>query len=207
VKPVHLGSSIGIAKVKSMEGDELEFAIEAGLYYDDKILIEEGVENLMDITCCVIGNSQLQSSEIQESVFGSELFDFEEKYLKDGGAQLGNAQEGIVIPARLDEKVTSEIKELSQKIYKLFGCSGIARVDYLYNKDTEEYFANEINTLPGTLYHHLWKASGIEFEELLKKLIGLAQEKFEEKKRLNYVFDSVILKQLKSAKLGSKKLS
>ncbi|MFA6918843.1 MAG: D-alanine--D-alanine ligase family protein [Patescibacteria group bacterium] len=207
VKPVHLGSSIGIAKVKNMEGDELEFAIEAGLYYDDKILIEEGVENLMDITCCVIGNSQLQSSEIQESVFGSELFDFEEKYLKDGGAQLGNAQEGIVIPARLDEKITSEIKELSQKIYKLFGCSGIARVDYLYNKDIEEYFANEVNTLPGTLYHHLWKASGIEFEELLKKLIGLAQEKFEERKKLNYVFDSVILKQLKSAKLGSKKLS
>lgn len=207
VKPVHLGSSIGITKVKSQEGDELEFAIEAGLYYDDKILIEEGVENLMDITCCVIGNNELRTSEIQESVFGAELFDFEEKYLKDGGAQLGNAQEGIVIPARLDEKTTSEIKELSKKIYKLFGCSGIARVDYLYNQETREYFANEINTLPGTLYHHLWKASGLEFEELLQKLISFAQEKSEEKKKLNYVFDSVILKQLKSAKLGSKKLS
>lgn len=207
VKPVHLGSSIGITKVKNKEGNELEFAIEAGLYYDDKILIEEGVENLMDVTCCVIGNNELQASELQESVFGSELFDFEEKYLKDGGAQLGNAQDGIVIPARLDEKTTTEIKELSKKIYHLFGCSGISRVDYLYNKETKEYFANEINTLPGTLYHHLWKASGIEFEELIKKLIGFAEEKFEEKKKLNYVFDSVILKQLKSAKLGSKKLS
>jgi len=207
VKPVHLGSSIGISKVKSVDGNELEFAIEAGLYYDDKILVEEGVENLMDVTCCVIGNNDLQASELQESVFGSELFDFEEKYLKDGGAQLGNAQNGIVIPARLDEQTTSEVKELSKKIYKLFGCSGIARVDYLYNKETKEVYANEINTLPGTLYHHLWKASGLEFEELLKKLIRFASEKFEEKKKLNYAFDSVILKQLKSAKLGSKKLS
>lgn len=207
VKPVHLGSSIGITKVKNSEGNELEFAIEAGLYYDDKILVEESVENLMDVTCCVIGNNELQASELQESVFGSELFDFEEKYLKDGGAQLGNAQDGIVIPARLDEKTTNEIKELSKKIYKLFGCSGIARVDYLYNKETKEVYANEINTLPGTLYHHLWKASGLEFEELLKNLIGFASEKFEEKKKLNYAFDSVILKQLKSAKLGSKKLS
>ena len=207
VKPVHLGSSIGISKVPDKSGNELEFAIEAGLYYDDKILVEEGVENLMDVTCCVIGNDTLRSSELQESVFGSDLFDFEEKYLKDGGAQLGNSQAGIVIPARLDEKTTLHIKELSQKIYKLFGCSGIARIDYLYNKDTGECFANEINTLPGTLYHHLWQASGLSFENLLEELIKLAEEKFAAGKKINHIFDSVILQQLKSAKLGSKKLS
>lgn len=205
VKPAHLGSSIGIAKVKSVEGNELEIAIEAALYYDDKIVIEEGVNNLMDITCCVLGNDELTTSEIQESVFSSELFNFEDKYLNDGGAQFGNAQDGLVIPARLDNETTTQVKELSKKIFKLFGCSGIARVDFLYDKESMEVYANEINTLPGTLYHHLWKASHVEFDELLKVLIALAEKRFEEKKKLNLVFDSAILKNLGGMKLNPKK--
>jgi len=206
VKPAHLGSSIGIAKVKDPNSSELEFAIEAGFFYDDKILIEEAVENLMDITCCVIGNDDLEASEIQESVFASELFDFDEKYLKDGGTQLGQSENGLVIPARLDDKTASEVKQLSKRIYKIFGCSGIARIDFLYDKEAKQAYANEVNTLPGTLYHHLWKATGIELNELITRLINLANEKFEQKKKLSFSFDSVILKQLKGAKLNSKKL-
>lgn len=206
VKPVHLGSSIGIVKVKEPAGKELELAIESAFYYDDKVLIEEGVDNLMDLTCCVIGNNDLRASEVQESTFGSELFDFNEKYIIDGGTQLGNSQSGMIIPARLDENTAKDIKELSKKIYKIFGCSGIARIDFLYNKETKEIFANEVNTLPGILYSHLWKASGLEFRELLEKLMAMAQEKFEEKNKINFVFDSEILKQLNGTKLSGKKL-
>jgi D-alanine-D-alanine ligase len=85
VKPVHLGSSIGIAKVRDQNTKELENKIEVAFYYDNKVLVEEGVSNLMDVTCCIIGNEKLQASLLQESIFQADLFDFEEKYLKEGG--------------------------------------------------------------------------------------------------------------------------
>lgn len=199
VKPARLGSSIGITKVKELK--DLEFAIEVALHYDSKVLVEEGINNLKDLTCCVIGNKDLIISEVQESAFSDEFFSYDEKYLNDGGAQLGNAQKNIIIPAKLDNEVTKKIKELSAEIFKLFECSGIARIDFLYDSINNEVFANEINPLPGTFYHHLWKESGIGFDDLLKKLISYAEERYEEKKRINYVFESNLLEMTKSIKL------
>lgn len=200
VKPVHLGSSIGIGKASNEK--ELEQKIEVALFYDQKVLVEEAVENVMDVTCCVIGNHELRASELQESVFNSDLFGFEEKYLKDGGAQTGKAQNSLVIPARLPKETTNQIKETAKQVFKALGCSGIARVDFLVEKETGKFFANEVNPLPGTLYHHLWKASGLELPELLKELIKLAEENYEEKKKVNYTFESSILKNIGFGKLG-----
>ncbi len=205
IKPVHLGSSIGIVKVDKADDKELELAIEPALFYDHKVLIEEGVQNLADITCCVIGNKDLRASLLQESVFQSELLDFDEKYLKDGGAQTGESETSVVIPANVDEETTKQIRELAKKIYKLFGCSGIARVDFLYNRKTKQIFANEINTLPGTVYHHLWKASGLELGDLLAELVKFAEERFDERQKLNYAFESSILTGLNSGKKGGAK--
>jgi len=202
VKPARLGSSIGITKVKDEQ--ELTNAIEVALHYENKILVEEGVENLMDVTCAVLGNENLQASVLQESVFNAELFSYEDKYLEEGGAQLGNAEDKLKIPARLDENITKHTQDLAVKIFKLLGCSGTARVDFLYNKKSGVMYANEINTLPGTLYHHLWKKSGVEFKELLKKLIELAQEKYFEKQKLTSSFESKILEQANSLKLHVK---
>ncbi len=204
IKPVHLGSSIGIGKAK--DENELVQKIEVAFFYDNKVLVEEAVDNLMDVTCCVIGNEDLTASLLQESVFNAELFDFEEKYLKDGGAQTGKAQNSLVIPARLDDQITSAIQNTAKQVYKALGCSGIARVDFLFDKQSQKFFANEVNPLPGTLYHHLWKASGIEFDQLLQKLIKFAEEKAEEKKLINYTFESSLLKNLNSSKLSSAKL-
>lgn len=204
VKPVHLGSSIGIAKVKDQDLKDLEFRIEVALRYDNKVIIEEGVNNVMDVTCCVMGNETLTTSLLQESVFSSDLFGFEEKYLKDGGAQLGKAENSLVIPARLDEKITKSIQETAKEVYKALGCSGIARVDFLVDKQSKKFYANEVNPLPGTLYHHLWKASGLELEDVLKSLIRLAEEKYAEKRSLNITFESNILKQLSGGKFGGK---
>lgn len=201
VKPVHLGSSIGIGKTKNEK--ELEQKIEVAFYYDNKVLVEECVENLMDVTCCVIGNTDLTASKLQESVFNAELFDFNEKYIK--GSQTGKT-ESVIIPARLDEDVTSAIQKMAKEVYRALGCSGIARVDFLYNKQTKEFFANEVNPLPGTLYHHLWKASGLELDQLLQKLIQFAEEKYQSKRSVNYTFESSLLKSLNSTKLNSTKL-
>ena len=202
VKPARLGSSIGIAKVKKYE--DLELAIEVALHYDTKVLVEEGVNNLKDLTCCVIGNNDVITSEIQESSFGDEFFSYDEKYLNDGGAQLGNAQKNIIIPANIDAETTKKIKDLSAQVYKSLDCSGIARVDFLYNSLEKKIYVNEVNTLPGTLYHHLWKASGLEFEDLLKKLIKYAEEIHKAKMAVKYTFDSELLKMTKSIKLQQK---
>ncbi len=204
VKPAHLGSSIGIGKAKDEK--ELEQKVEVAAYYDSKIVVEELVEDLMDVTCCLIGNDQPKASELQESLFTLDLFSFEDKYLKEGGAQTGKSQRSVVIPARLDATMTAGIKEAAIQVYKILECSGIARVDFLVNRSTNKFFANEVNPLPGTLYHHLWQASGLEFPDLLKELIKFAQEKSQQKKLVNYSFESSVLTGFKGSKFKSNKL-
>ncbi len=202
VKPARLGSSIGIARAKTQK--ELEFAIEVAFHYDEKIIVEDYIEDLMDITCAILGNDNPVASLLQESIFNGSMFSYEDKYLNEGGAQLGKATQNIVIPARLDKKTTQEIRDIAIRVFKLFGCSGTSRVDFLYDKRSKKFFANEVNTLPGTLYHHLWNASGVEFEDLLKKLIDLAYERHEKKSKLTSTFESRILKFANSAKLKLK---
>lgn len=202
VKPPHLGSSIGITKVSDFK--DLETACEVALHYDDQLLVEESVENLVDLTCAVRGYKNPQASLIQESSFSSDLFSYEDKYLSDGGAQLGQAEKKIIIPANLDEATTKNIQTASLKIFRALGCSGIARFDFLYNKVTKEYFANEINPLPGTLYHHLWEKSGVKIEELVGGLIADALIRQEEKDASTHSFSSEVLGQLKSLKLAQK---
>lgn len=205
VKPARLGSSIGIAKAKDEK--ELEFGIEVALHYGERVLIEKGVENLMDITAALIGNDDPQVSLLQESVFGSELFSYEEKYIEGGGAQLGKAANKLEIPARVDEATTKQIQETAKKVYRLIGASGIGRVDFLYDKKEKKFYVSEVNTLPGTLYHHLWDKSGVPLGELLKRLLGYAKEKFEARAKLSTAFQSNILSQgnFTKLKLGKKK--
>lgn len=201
VKPVHLGSSIGIAKVKERNGNDLEFRIEVALHYDDTVLAEEAVEHVMDVTCCVVGNDELRTSVLQESTFSADLFDFETKYLEEGGAQWGKSRSRVVIPARVDEDTTREIQEMAKRVYRAIGCSAIARVDFLYDQASKRLYANEVNPLPGTLYHHLWKASGLELPQLLEELLKLAVERQAARERLTYAFASDILRQPAAAKL------
>lgn len=202
VKPSRLGSSIGIAKVKN--AIDLEFAIEVALHYDDKVLVEEGVDDLKDLTVCLIGNDEPEISLIQESAYSKDFFSYEDKYINDGGAQIGNAEKKLIIPANLDEKTSEEIKAIAKEVYRLFGCSGISRVDFLYDNTFKKYYANEINTLPGTIYHHLWKASGVELKDLVSKLIEFGKQKHDKKQKLTYTFESEILKKSNSNKLKLK---
>lgn len=199
VKPSHLGSSIAITKVTRAE--ELENACEVALHYDNAVLVEIAVENLADITCAVLGNDKPEPSLLQESVFNGEHFSYEDKYLNDGGAQLGENEKNIIIPANISNDKTEEVQKMSIKIFKMLGCSGIARVDFLYDRKNEKIYANEINTMPGTLYHHLWKKSGLELNEIILKLIKLSKERNEEKNNIESTFNSRILEYADSIKL------
>lgn len=207
VKPARLGSSIGIGKVTDAHSEDLEFKIEVALHYDSLVIVENAVENVVDLTCAVLEKDGCVASVIQESVFDSDLFDFKEKYLTDGGAQLGNAKRGLVIPANIPTEVTKTIQEVSKHVFTLIGASGILRVDWLYNRTSGELFANEVNTMPGTLYHHLWKASGFELNVVITSLLVVAQKRAEQKKELSHSYPSTLLQLAGSLKIPGSKLS
>jgi len=202
IKPSRLGSSIAVTKAKNQ--GELEDAIELALHYDDRFLAEEAVENLKDVTCAVLGGDEPVASVLQESSFDRDLLTYDDKYLRGGGAQLGKGA-SVVIPADLPPAISEELRALSVRIFKAFGCWGISRMDFLYDQKSKKYFANEINTLPGTLYHHLWKKSGVEFPELLTRLLDLALERARSRERVARVFSSDLLKFAGSQKLRASK--
>ena len=173
VKPVHLGSSIGITKVK--DPSQLENAIEVALHYDDKVLVEEGVENLIELTLPIIGNDELTLAHVERPLQKSEFFDFNDKYLSGGKQGSGMHTQYSEVPANVAPELIKQAEELGRKTYKILGCAGIARVDFLADGKTNKMFVNEVNLLPGSLYIHNWKKKGISGVELVTKLIALAE--------------------------------
>lgn len=201
VKPAKTGSSIGITKVKN--DDDLKDALALAFHYDTQIIVENSVENIADLTCAVLSDgSKVVISEVQESVFeSSDLFDYSVKYLEDGGAQTGNAESNLIIPANISNKQTEQTKEHSRRIFKEIEASGTIRVDFLLNKKTGELFANEINTLPGTLYHHLWKKTGFPINEVLEKMLTHGYVKWKESQEIQNDFKTDVLNNANQLKL------
>ena len=200
IKPSRSGSSIGITKVKG-EG-ELKDALNLALYYDPKIIVEKSVENIVDITCAVLSDGEeIVISEIQESLFKSDLFDYSVKYLEDGGAQTGNAEVNLVIPANISKKHTETIKNICKTLFTEMEASGTMRVDFLLNKETDELFTNEINTLPGTLYHHLWKKSGIEIHTVLEMMLKNGMKCWKQSQEIHNDYATDVLTNANQTKL------
>jgi len=206
VKPARTGSSIGITKVK--ENDEIENALNLAFHYDTKVIVENSVENITDLTCALLSDGdEIIASEVQESLFGSDLFDYSVKYLEDGGAQTGNAEANLVIPAKISEEHTRRIKDYSKLIFKETDASGTMRVDFLLNKKTGELFVNEINTMPGTLYHHIWEKSGIPINKVLEKMLVSGFAKWKELQEIQSDFETDVLNNANQLKLQYKNLS
>ena len=201
VKPVHLGSSIGITKVK--QSQELVNAIEVAFHYDDKVLVEEGVENLIEVTLPIMGNDMLQFASIERPLNKSEMFDFNDKYLSGGKKGGGANTEYSEIPAKIDERLAEQVLALGEKTYRTLGCAGTARIDFLIEGSLGKVYMNEVNTLPGSLYHHNWKKSGVSNIDLVAQLIALAEERYESHRGEAHVFQSDILKKMDWPKLGS----
>jgi D-alanine-D-alanine ligase len=199
VKPVHLGSSIGITKVKDEK--ELENAIEVALHYDDKALVEEGVEPLLEITLPIMGNDDATTAECERPLNKTEMFDFSDKYLSGGKSSGGVNNAYSEIPAQIGDELTKKIKDLGIRVYQALGCGGIARVDFLVNDSTKEVFVNEVNTLPGSLYAHNWKKAGVSNRDLVLGLISLAEERFALQQKNTYAFKSDILKKVGGPKV------
>ena len=173
VKPANLGSSVGIAKVRSRQ--ELEEALDNAASYDRRIVVEAGV-SAREVECAVLGNDNPQASVVGEITFDSDFYDYETKYT-EGAAQLH-------IPADLPQSISDRIREMAIEAFLAVDAAGLSRVDFFYLEDTGEVFINEINTLPGftstSMYPRLWAHSGVSFPELCDRLISLALERYRE---------------------------
>ena len=198
IKPVHLGSSIAIAKIK--QESELENAIEVAFHYDDKILAEESVENLIEATLPIIGNDELQLGGVERPLNKTGFFDFNDKYLSKNKKNGGVNSQYSEIPANINDNLKQQVENLGKRTYRILGCSGIARVDFLIDENSQKVYVNEVNTLPGSLYCHNWRKMGVSGVELVTKLIALAEERFQKQKNITYTFNSDIFKKNKLTK-------
>lgn len=213
VKPSNLGSSIGISKAKDRDG--LIHAIEVAVSYDSRIIVENGVTNLREINCSGLGyKDDVKASCLEEPLNWKDFLTFEDKYLrggkssKSGGAKtapakianmsLGSKQGGMEsmdrrIPAQISDEQTELIKEYTIKAFKALNSKGVVRIDFIIDNDTNKVYLNEINTIPGSFAFYLWKHDGLEYPELIDKLVDIAEKANEDKNKNNYTFNSNII--------------
>lgn len=186
VKPANLGSSIGITVCKNAL--ELEKAINIALNFDNKILVEEAVEHLREFNCACFGDEMHQTlSSINQPAKWNDFFGFDQKYLQKNIKTIKNQT-----PV-LSKELRAEIRAMTKQAYRLFGASGVVRVDFLLNFETEELFIGEINSIPGSFSYFMF--DNLQFGELLDKMIELAEKKFAEKNACKYCYESAVLLQ------------
>ncbi len=201
VKPISLGSSIGIARVENRA--ELDAAIEEALRYDAHVLVEKCVPNLREINASVLGDGVDSRVSVLEEPLGTEgVLSFKDKYMNDssGGKTSssksmgeGMASLGRVIPAPVTEDEAVLIREMALKVFAALDCSGVVRIDFLMDAITGEVWFNEINTIPGSLSFYLWEPTGVPFDSLVQTLVDLAIHRFEERTRRVRSYDVNLL--------------
>lgn len=180
VKPVHLGSSIGITMVD--DADKLEAAVEKALRYDSHVLAEKAVRPLQEINCSVIGNADAAQASVCEQPQGKdETLTFHDKYLSDASSSKGMASASRIIPAPISDDLTSKIQSMAVRVFQTLGVVGLARLDFLINPETEEIYFNEINTIPGSFSFYLWQHSGLGFDKMILKLVDVGMEEHRRK--------------------------
>ena len=167
VKPSNSGSSVGVKK--AINKNELSEAIQNAAKYDVKILIEEGIVG-KEVECAVLGNEEVLASTVGQIVPAEEFYSFDAKY--------NNQESYTKIPADISDDLQEEIKKLAVKAFKSIDGKGLSRVDFFVEDNTNKIYLNEINTLPGftsiSMYPSLMKSVGIEYDELIDKVINLA---------------------------------
>ena len=210
VKAGNLGSSVGIKKAKDKEGliEAIEFAME----FSDRVMVENAVVKLKEINCSVMGDMIDANPSICEEPIGSdEILSYQDKYV-GGGKTKGNGSKGMAtlqrkVPADISEEMTKKIQGIAVKTFKVLGCSGVARIDFLVDMEDNSIYVNEINTIPGALSFYLWEATNKTFEKELDELVEIAFKRNRERQNRTYSYDQNILalgNGLKGAK-GAKK--
>ncbi len=206
VKPVNLGSSVGISKAK--DRDSLADAIDLAVSFSDKVLIEHAVTAIREINCSVVGDTDsCEASVCEEPFMNDEILSYEDKYLgggKKSGGSKGMASLSRKIPADISEAKSDEIRELAKKVFKALGGAGVVRIDFILDTDTDKVYINEINTIPGSLSFYLWEATGLPYRALIDKLISLAFRRNRNRENLTFTIDTNILSGVSFGSKGAK---
>ena len=197
VKPINLGSSVGISKAKDRSG--LIKSMEDAFAFSDRILVEPAVVQLKEINCSVLGDSEsAEASVCEEPVQASDedILSFEQKYVGGGGKSGGSKGMASLkrkIPADISPEQEETIRRLAVDAFRSLGCNGVTRIDFMIDMATDKIYINEINTIPGSLAFYLWEPKGVKYPELLEKMIQLALKRHRQAAKINYTFDSNIL--------------
>lgn len=185
VKPVNMGSSVGVSKAKNRE--DLVAAIDLALRFDTKFMVERG-HDVREIEVAVLEglDGELLISQPGEVIVGGEFYDFNDKYV--------NGVSTTEIPAKISEEETKQVRFLAERVFKALDCSGLSRVDFFLDRETGEFYLNEINAMPGftsiSMYPKMMAASGIGYGELVDRLIALAVARGRERAALDLKFES-----------------
>ena len=197
VKPVNLGSSIGITKAGNKE--ELLSALDTAFGFADVILIERAITELKEINCAVLGDyTDAQASECEEPLNATNILSFEDKYMSGGKSAKGTGSKGMAslarqIPANISDEKRDEIRKMAVDAFKCLGCNGVTRIDFMIDKATDTVYLNEVNTIPGSLSFYLWEPVGLPYTKLLDNMINLAFKRAREQSELTFSFDSNVL--------------
>lgn len=198
VKPVHLGSSIGVSLATNRE--ELKQSVERAFRYDETLLVERAIQPLTEVNCSVLGDkSECEASVCERPAGKEELLSFHDKYMSGEGDNKGMASAARKIPADIPDELATQIQETAKTIFTLFGASGVARLDFLLNRENGSFYFNEINTIPGSFSFYLWEESEVPFQQLLIRLIQLALQRHERENRRIRSYETNLLSQ-KAAK-------
>ena len=174
VKPANMGSSVGVEKVHGPS--ELAAAMDTAAHFDRRIVVEQGA-NVREIEVSVLGNAEPRASVPGEIVPANEFYDYDAKYVAEGS--------DLIIPADLPGETVRELQRLAVATFRVLDLAGLARVDFFVERETNDIWVNEVNTLPGftfsSMYPLLWEASGMPVPELVDTLIALAIERHGER--------------------------
>ena len=198
VKPIDLGSSIGIKKATNK--DELSEAVDYAFQFATKILVEVAITDLKEVNCSVFGDyEQAKASECEEPISTAEILSYEDKYVSGGktSGSKGMASLKRKLPAQISEEIKNEVQKLAIKTFQVLGCNGVSRIDFLIDNATNTIYVNEINTIPGSLSFYLWEATNVKYKDLLDELIKFGLKREREQKAITYSFDSNILSGIK----------
>ncbi len=206
VKPVNLGSSVGISKANDRAA--LVDAMDLAVSFADRVLVERAVPHLREINCAVLGDAeQARASACEEPLNAADILSFSDKYLQGGSKKTGESGGMSDLkrrcPAELPDGMTERVQELAVATFKALGCLGVARIDFLNDKESGELWVNEINTIPGSLSFYLWQEVGVSFAELMEELIALAFKRQRRREALTFTYESNILEGFGGSK-GSK---
>ena len=206
VKPVNLGSSVGITKVNTEA--ELDTAVMLALSFTDRVLVEHAITSLREINCSVVGDcDECEASVCEEPISGDDILSYEDKYMgnsKNSGGSKGMASLGRKIPAELKADKEKEIRKLACEVFKAVGANGVVRIDFMIDTETDTVYANEINTIPGSLAFYLWEATGVSYTALIDRLVDLAFKRARNRDNITYTIETNILAGVSFGTKGAK---